>query len=197
MIKYMRIKRPTSKQPFPPSARRVFKGVIFDVYQWKQKMYDGSFDTFERMKRPDTASVIPVTKDGKIILCVQEQPGRKAYYSTLGGRIDAGESPLAAAKRELLEEAGFKSNDWALLDAVQPVTKIDWAVFTFVARGCGKVAKPHLDAGEKIDLLFVNFEKFIELYLKEDFGDKEIKERILEAKLDPKKMKKLKRLIFN
>lgn len=192
----MRIKRPVSKQPFPLSARRVFKGVIFDVYQWKQKMFDGSFETFERMKRPDTASVIPVTKDGKIILCVQEQPGRKAYYSTLGGRIDAGESPLAAAKRELLEEAGFKSNDWVLLGAVQPVTKIDWAVFTFVARDCAKVAQPSLDAGEKIDLLFVSFEKFIELYLHEDFGDKEIRGKILEAQLDPKKKIKLKKLIL-
>jgi len=36
-------------------AQRVFKGIIFDVYQWKQKMFDGSQGIFEMLKRPDTA----------------------------------------------------------------------------------------------------------------------------------------------
>ncbi len=35
----------------PPNAKRVFKGIIFDVYQWQQKMFDGSKETFEMLKR--------------------------------------------------------------------------------------------------------------------------------------------------
>ena len=55
-------------QKFPPQAKRVFKGMIFDVYQWEQEMYDGSTHTFEKIIRPDTVLVIPVTEDGKIII---------------------------------------------------------------------------------------------------------------------------------
>ncbi len=30
----MKIERPQPKQPIPEHAKRVFRGVIFDVYQW-------------------------------------------------------------------------------------------------------------------------------------------------------------------
>lgn len=49
----MKIERPKSKQPIPENAKLVFKGKIFDTYQWEQEMYDGSRVTFEKIKRPD------------------------------------------------------------------------------------------------------------------------------------------------
>ena len=42
------------KQQLPKNAKRVFKGKIFDVYQWDQKMFDNSVEIFEKMKRTDT-----------------------------------------------------------------------------------------------------------------------------------------------
>src|ERR1700745_3312240 len=127
----MEIKRPESKQPIPPDAKRVFKGVIFDAYQWEQPQYDGSVKTFEKLKRPDTVVVIAVTPENKILISHQEQPGKPAFIGLLGGRVDEGEEPLAAAKRELLEESGYESQDWDLFFAVQPVSKIEWGVYCF------------------------------------------------------------------
>lgn len=49
----------------PINARRVFKGIIFDVYQWEQKMFDGNFKTFEMLKRPNTVEIIAI-RDNKI-----------------------------------------------------------------------------------------------------------------------------------
>lgn len=46
----MRIERPVSRQPIPDHAKCVFKGVIFDVYQWEQKLYNGTTTTFEKLK---------------------------------------------------------------------------------------------------------------------------------------------------
>ena len=34
----------------PKQAKRVFKGVIFDVYQWEQEMFDGTKEIFEKLK---------------------------------------------------------------------------------------------------------------------------------------------------
>ena len=84
----MEIKRPKSKQPIPDNAKRVFKGVIFDTYQWEQKMYDGSRVMFEKLKRPDTVVVFPVLSNGRIILTEQEQPGKEPFIGATGGRVE-------------------------------------------------------------------------------------------------------------
>ena len=51
------------KKIIPDEAEKVFNGVLFDVYQWQQEMYDGSYATFERLRRADTAAVICITDD--------------------------------------------------------------------------------------------------------------------------------------
>ena len=98
----------------PASAKMVFKGKIFEVWQWQQKMYNGTTQTFERLKRPDTVQVIPVV-GSKILTQRQEQPDQSApFFSFPGGRCDEREDPLAAVKRELLEETGYVSKEWQL-----------------------------------------------------------------------------------
>ncbi len=97
------IPRPQSKQSMPDDAKCVFKGLIFDVYQYDQIQYDGSIKTFERLKRPDNTIVFPVFENGEILVYAQEQPGMKPFVGGFGGRVEEGEDPLEGAKRELLE----------------------------------------------------------------------------------------------
>ncbi len=192
-MKNMQIKKPVSSQPIPEDAKKVFKGEIFDVYQWELEGYDGKMRIFEKIKRQDTAMIIPITEDGKIILGKQEQPGKKPFIGLVGGRLDEGEEPLVAAKRELLEETGYEATEWELFDASQPVSKIEWAIYIFIARGCRKVAEQNLDGAEKVEMLFVDFDEFVEMVLSEEFGDVELKVKLLEAKLDPVKMQAMKK----
>lgn len=189
----MNVARPVSKQPMPPHAKLVFHGIVFDVYQWEQPAYDGTVKIFEKLKRPDTAIVIPVTGDGNILLSRQEQPGKAPFIGCLGGRVDQGEGVLEAAKRELLEESGYMADEWILFDAVQPTSKIDWAVFTFIAKDCKKVAGQNLDGAEKIELMPVDFDTFIKIVTAPDFGDQELKIRFLEAKNDPNMLEHLRK----
>jgi 8-oxo-dGTP pyrophosphatase MutT (NUDIX family) len=191
----MKIEPPKSKQPIPENAKRVFKGVIFDVYQWEQKMYDGTRTMFEKLKRPDTVVIFPVLDDGRIILAEQEQPGRsEPFLGTLGGRVDEGEDILEAARRELLEESGYEAGEFILLDAQHPVNKIDWVIYTFIAKGLKKVAEMNLDSGEKIKLLPVSFNELIEKAIGKNFSEREIIDKFYEAKLYPKKREELKEL---
>lgn len=192
----MDIQRPISKQPIPDNAKIVFKGVLFDVYQWEQEMFDGTKMTFEKLKRPDTVVVFPVLPDGKIILTEQEQPGKKPFIGATGGRIDEGEDILTAAKRELLEESGYEAKEFILWDTQHPTSKIDWVVYTFIAKGLKKVTELHLDAGEKIKLLPVTLDKLIDIATNghDSFYEKEVIIKFFEAKLHPEKMKELKEL---
>lgn len=179
----MEIQKPKSKQPIPDEAKIVFRGVMFDVYQWDQEQFDGTKKTFEKIKRADTVVVFPVLNNGKIILTKQEQPGKNSFIGTTGGRVDEGEDILSAAKRELLEESGYEAEEFILWDAQHPTSKIDWVVYTFIAKGLKKVSEPNLDSGEKIELFFVTIDELIEEGIKENFSEQEIVNHLYEAKL--------------
>lgn len=142
----------------PETARKIFEGQIFDVYQWQQKMFDGSEETFEMLKRPDTVLVIPVIED-KIIVLEDEQPHTGMSLSFPGGRVDKQDSNiLSAAKREVLEETGYEFSNWRLIKVFQPHSKIEWFIYYYLAWEAGKKTVANLDAGEKIKLLKMSFE---------------------------------------
>ena len=191
----MSITRPLAKkQPIPDHAERVFKGVMNDVYQWQQEMFDGSKATFEKVKRADTVVVYGVLDDGRILLTDQEQPGKPPFVAAAGGRLDEGEDVLSAAKRELLEETGYEASEFILWDARQPHSQIDWAVYTFIAKGLKKVAEPHLDAGERITLRPVTFDELLVVTTAKGFVETEMIPTFQEARLDPAKAKQLREL---
>ncbi|MES2059930.1 MAG: NUDIX hydrolase [Patescibacteria group bacterium] len=190
----MKIERPKSNQPIPDHAKKVFEGVLFDVYQWPQEMYDGTTQTFERLKRADVVVVFGVLPDGKILMADQEQPGRDPYVGAIAGRMEKGEEVIDAAKREFREETGYEADKYILIDAKQTASKIDWVVYTFIAKGLRKVGEQELDGGEKIKLRSVTFDELLEMADKSFFPNKELALMLLAAKSDSAKMTELRKL---
>lgn len=155
----MRTVVPKDAYLVPPQAKRVFKGVIYDVYQWQQKRFDDSTVTFEMLKRPDTVKVIAV-KDNKIVVLKEEQPDHPRMLTLPGGRNDnSSETELDCAKRELHEETGMVFNTWKLLSAVQEHRKIEQIVYIFLATGFERQDASHTDPGEKIEISFMSFDE--------------------------------------
>lgn len=136
-----------------------------------------------------------VLDDGKILLTRQEQPGKDPFIGALGGRLDEGEDVVAAAKRELLEESGYEASELVLWDARQPASKIDWAVYTFIAKGLKKVSDQKLDAGERVDLMPVTFDELVEIATtNSNFRETEMIPHFFKAKLDVEKKMELMKL---
>jgi 8-oxo-dGTP pyrophosphatase MutT (NUDIX family) len=190
------MRRPASVQPIPDNARKVFSGIIFDVYQWDQPQFDGSVRTFEKLTRPDTVVIVPITEDEQIIVTQQEQPGKQPFIGLAGGRLEKGEDAVMAAGRELKEETGYEAEQFDLLEAQQPIEKIDWVVYVLIGRNCRKVDEQTLDSGERITLKTVSFEEFLVLALDERFSEPELAEWALKAKYDPEKKEELRKLLF-
>ncbi len=154
----MRTLIPENAVLIPENAARVFKGVIFDVYQWQQELFDGSHTTFEMLKRPDTVVVIAV-RDNKILILDQEQSGRSSFYDLPCGRHDVvSETELDAARREVLEETGTSFADWKLVAVEQPQSKVDWLIYTFIATNFISETEQNLDAGERIQVELKSFD---------------------------------------
>lgn len=55
-----------------------------------------------------TVSVVPVGADGRVLL-LRRAPERGGFWQQVTGRIEPGESPEAAARRELVEETGAEA----------------------------------------------------------------------------------------
>jgi len=181
---------------FPPHAKKVFQGKIFEVWQWEQKMFDGSTQIFERAKRPDTVEVIATVSD-KIILLHQEQPLRDPFFSMPGGAADHGDTLLHEIKRELLEETGYASNDWEFWQTRGgSVARVLYSVHHFIARNCEKLHEPKPDPGEKISLRLITFDEFLALSEEPRFRGLLLSRFLLELRLDSKKRDEFRRLLF-
>jgi ADP-ribose pyrophosphatase len=159
----MRTIVPAGARLIPKIAKKVFTGQIFDVYHWEQELFNGEKATFEMLGRPDTLQILAI-KDGKLVILHEEQPGSGPFYGLPGGRHDvAGETELEAAQRELLEETGLTFKTWKLIEVAQPHTKIEWFVYLYVASDFVSETKPHLDAGEKIEVELADLARAREL----------------------------------
>lgn len=180
----------------PPSAKKVFSGILFDVYQWEQEQFDGSMKTFEMLYRRPGATIIPVLDGRKLLIAEDEQPGRPMKITFPGGQIEDGEDPEVGARREFLEETGYMADTFTLWQEDKPVGKTDWKVYTYIARGCRKVAEPHLDAGERITVKEITLDELIDLAEHPRFQNKELVLELVKAKYDPEERKRLEEALF-
>jgi len=191
---------PFVEQPgtgIPQHAKLVFKGVLFEIWQWEQKMFDGTTAIYEKMRRPDTVEVMAITKAGKIIVEDQEQSGRaKKFMSLPGGRADGGAEPLEEIKRELLEETGFAAGEWELLKIVQPFMDNDYRVHLFIARNAEKIAEPRPDAGEKIDIKLYTFDELLALPDNPSFRSRELANILDHVRFDPARREEFRKRLF-
>lgn len=180
----------------PKQAKKVHEWKIFSTYQWKQKLYDGTFTTFEMVKRSYCADVI-ATIDNKILILKQSQPGRNNFFWLPGGRVEQWEPILRAAKRELLEETGCTSKNWQKFKSWNEASKIDFEETTFVARNCEMIKFPNLDAGEKISMFLVDFDEFLDIMKQENcVVSVGFKFFVYECLLDKKLKSDFKKFIF-
>jgi ADP-ribose pyrophosphatase len=149
----------------PQNAKLAFRGELWDVYQWPQKMFDGSTAIFEGLKSRRNGVKVIALSGNKIIMTKEERPdSKKTYYTLIGGQMDENEEPIETGKRELLEEAGLESNNWEQIEVIDVLNypRIEFYIYLFIARNCVKIAEPRLDNGEKIETIEVTFEQFIE-----------------------------------
>ncbi len=180
----------------PDHAKKVFEGIIFDVYHWEQEMFDGSTGTFEAIRRGDSVTVLASVGD-KFLINKEIQPGRDPFYAAPGGRVDKGEDPLSAAKRELSEETGYTSNDlvhWFTVDA-SDMAKIEWSSHYYIAKNCQKEKDVNLDSGEKIETHLVDLDTLIRLSKILGNRNKGLKDKLQKVEEDKEEKQKLKELL--
>ncbi|ALG71383.1 NUDIX hydrolase [Azospirillum thiophilum] len=105
-------------------------------------------DSFYQLDQPDYALMFVETADGQVVMLRSYKHGpRRVSLTFPAGAIEPGEEPLAAAKRELLEETGYAADDWTALGGFVVGANFRGSTcHMFHARGARKVAEP--DSGD-------------------------------------------------
>ena len=180
----------------PKHAKKVFNGILFDVYQWEQKLFDKSTTTFEGVVHTPSVQVITITKEGKLVLLEEIQPNREEpFMSLVGGKLDKGEDYETAARRELLEETGMKCSELEFYKIDREAGHITWNTKYYFAKGCFKVQKQQIDSGERIKVKLFDFDDFICEVAKPKFRNKGFSLMVLQMYYE-KKLGEFKKKLF-
>ena len=91
---------------------------VFNIERLDLEFSNGERRQYERLKPPGNGAVlvIPMLDDDTVVMIYEYSGGTDRYELALTkGKIDAGEAPLDAANRELMEEIGYGSNKLTFL----------------------------------------------------------------------------------
>ena len=82
---------------------------------------DGARHEFYRIHSGSWAQIVPITKDGDVVLVRQYRHGAgRLTLEIPAGLVDPGEDPEHAALRECLEETGYRASDAISLGVLNP-----------------------------------------------------------------------------
>ncbi|MBP7055594.1 MAG: NUDIX hydrolase [Candidatus Omnitrophica bacterium] len=152
--------------------RRVFSGKLLKVYVMKRKLPHGFTATFEMIRHPGAALIVPILSRDEVIMLRQLRPVIGQYiYEFPAGTLGRNESPRACAAREIMEETGYSAAKLTKLGSIVPVPGYSTErIIIFKAEGLKKVEHiPEKD--EVIETLILNRSEVENLFRKGKITD--------------------------
>lgn len=142
---------------------RISEEMVHEGYRKvERRVYllpDGRAADFEIHLDPQVVAILALTPDRRVILAKQYRPGPERMLVEMpGGGIEPGETPEAAARRELLEETGFEGELAYVAENLYGYSTM--LQHNFVATNCRRVAQPRPDSNEFIDVVEISLDEF-------------------------------------
>ncbi len=103
------------------SSKEITKNRLFTV-TWDRAVDPDGFE-IERaiVHHRGSAVMMPVDEKRRILLVRQYRlPARRFLWELPAGSVDPGEKPLQTARRELVEETGYRAKKWTRLAVFYP-----------------------------------------------------------------------------
>jgi ADP-ribose pyrophosphatase len=103
------------------NSTMVYEGRVFGVRRDEVIEPSGLHAVREVITHPGSVVVLPILPDKRIVLIRQYRHATRQYlWELVAGRIDGGEKPKEAAKRELIEETGYRAKKLSVFLDVFP-----------------------------------------------------------------------------
>lgn len=136
------------------SRQTVFKSAFAETQLRDYQLPDGkTLNEYAMFIEANGVAIVAQTEEGKLLFVRQFRPAPAIVtIDFAGGAVEKGEDPFLAAKRELLEETGYESNDWKALGELQPAQhRLQSTLYVFLVKNCQKVKEIAGDASEFLE----------------------------------------------
>jgi ADP-ribose pyrophosphatase len=140
------------------SRQEILKGSFLHAFRDTVILPDGTTTQREFIVHPGAVMVIPLLldADGSVRVVLERQfryPVDRVMVEFPAGKLDANETLLACAQRELMEETGYRATQWARAGVLHPVISYSTeTIDIWFARGL-TLGERKLDAGEFLDVI--------------------------------------------
>lgn len=166
----------------PVSSEEIYHGKIVHLFRDQVRLPNGKLATREVMRHPGAAAVVPLTREGNVILVRQYRyPFAQVMLEIPAGKLDPGEDPLVCARRELTEETGYEADEFVSLGVFYPsVAVMDEQIHLYLARGLTfRDANP--DADEFLNVEQRPLKELVDLILQGGVPDGKTQAAVLKA----------------
>lgn len=153
-------------------GEQVYQGHFLDVRRDRVRLPNGESAHREYIVHPGAVMVVAVLDDGRLVVERQfRYPLGRVVLEFPAGKLDAGESTMHCAIRELSEETGYRAREWAragiLHNAIAYSTE---GIEVWFARGL-VAGERNLDAGEFLDVTHATVAELVDLARRGELTD--------------------------
>ena len=165
------------------SSETKFEGRVITVTLDRVELENGGTSTREVVRHHGGAGVAALNDEGEIYLVRQYRYALdRELIEIPAGKLEKGEDPLEAAKRELGEEAGLAAAEYRDLGYIIPTCGYcSETIYLYAAKGLSPVGQ-HLDADEFLSVFTLPLDKAAEMVLSGEITDSKTVAAVLKVK---------------
>lgn len=164
------------------SSKQIFDGKIVKLFVDEVELPNGQIATREIVRHPGAVCVVPLTNEGEVVMVKQfRYPFDKVLLEIPAGKLEAGEDPLEAVKRELEEESGAVAGKIDHLGELYTTVAIfDEIIQVYLARDL-TFKDAHPDEDEFIETTKIQLDTLIDMIMKGEIRDAKTQIALLKA----------------
>ncbi len=145
------------------NEEKIYSTSIFSLNRQECQLRNGKImPAYYVMNFPNWIHVLPLTAQKEIIMVKQYRQGTQDWFLEFpGGSFDSKDKdPKVSGQRELLEETGYKSNQWEEIMCIYPNPAFQTnKLYIYMAFDCLKTQEPQLEPFEELELKVLSFEE--------------------------------------
>lgn len=155
------------------NVKPIYDGRIIHVHVDDVELENGEVAKREVVDHPGGVCVATLTENNELIFVRQfRYPYKKVLLELPAGKLEPGEDPFEAMKREQLEETGTTGTNYISLGEVYPTGGYCGEIIRLWAcRAVGKQGELHLDEDEFLSTELIPLEKAVEMVCNNEIPD--------------------------
>ena len=152
--------------------KRIHQGRVFDFFKENITLENNVTTDLEIIRHPGAAAIVPAYKNDRVILIKQYRHAVGDYiWEIPAGALDADETPLECAQRELSEETGYSASIWQDMGVITPLPAYsDEQIHMFLAINLTP-SKQSLDKDEVLSVHEIMVPKALQMIYRGEIQD--------------------------